>query len=1154
MSNHLSAYNTFTGIMDQDSNSRFIAPGNYIEANNLRNVIGGVLGDNCEIRGNIEVEFPKIPGDAPAFVLGAVEDKICNSIVYFVYRSRDHFILRYFPEQRSEDEPDGHITEVMNHENLFFFQNSPITGAVIIDARHLYWTDGKTVEGKTIEGREPRHIDMELATMEGKTTCYEIYFQADTFATPGHTISHSTKDLNLDEVLPPTVIYTVNGDPVEDQIQALADALTLLGYTVVNCENKLTVCHYLPEEYIFVTHSTGLLHFVPINHYPIPFVFSYTTLYKPSPKNPPRPVFYNNTDILGRTKVWRHTFQFIYRYIYYNGVRSVWSPISYVPTNFIFGGPTVFENSDAYNEIQLFFDDVNLDNAGPKTFIRHIEIGVRYGEDEPFYSAAIIPISEMGITTHVFKFYNDRLMNLIPSDDNTTADLQVLKNFDKIYRVTNAIETVTDSKGNINMVLAGGKSGFNMPECFRATYEFLESSPDLDVFPDPQDTMLKAFKAFGTYSFGAIFEDALGRQSSVYDLFTITFTQAGGLYPVYTPIQFSFPDALPLDITTFRLVCTKNQNQAVYVQTPVINADYFKWSSPSNELTQTTYAAGDATYVGLQFNLDELAENNVLNFFDRQLPNNAFIPASGDRVRIVVDETGSITGLETYDFEILGYCIGSPDGVYANDTFWVFIKFDPAYIDFQTIYIPLTVPTDFLIAELYTPYTINEKIYYELPTAVHTNLAGGGFVPDFTLVNIGDTYVRNKVFNLNNIGTDKAFNIETPYLYLNIKKKGGDWGRPHVEDPDFRETYRYNETRISDVYIPDTNTNGLHSYKSLDFFTIDRRNGAIQRAIFTGDTLNLICRHRIQPVYVGSDRVMTRDGQNLAVTNNRFNVGNALMQQWGTQNPESVVFDNGYIYGWDRQSKVFWRKSNEGLTALSGRGLYSFFQAVGRGQLILGENFDRAQVGIDRRHNTIMVTFNRLDNTGTPYTIFYSESKDGWYTYASFKPVEGYGWIGTDYVSFKNGVLWKHESEEVPYNNFYGAQFSASMKFAFNPSPEIEKIIHNIKIHADQMWDVLFAKVPDNALYPMGQTSQIKASHFVDKEGSWRADFMRNINDESAEFTAISDPSARQLAALTRGETLRGQVFEITLQNEFPEILSCLRRVDIEYSPSYPVI
>jgi hypothetical protein len=163
-------------------------------------------------------------------------------------------------------------------------------------------------------------------------------------------------------------------------------------------------------------------------------------------------------------------------------------------------------------------------------------------------------------------------------------------------------------------------------------------------------------------------------------------------------------------------------------------------------------------------------------------------------------------------------------------------------------------------------------------------------------------------------------------------------------------------------------------------------------------------------------------------------------------------------------------------------------------------------------------------------TIAFLESVEGekteysgqWKTNYSFIP-EYYGYTSNSLISFINGNLWLHHSNNIR-NNFYGLQQEQTITFVVNIQPDTIKRLLAMAQYTNQPWYVKSVVIPASANYPTGQSSSILATKFVSKEGVWYAEFNKDANDPR--FTSPLD-------ALLNGREVRGQTAEITIGNQY---------------------
>ena len=140
---------------------------------------------------------------------------------------------------------------------------------------------------------------------------------------------------------------------------------------------------------------------------------------------------------------------------------------------------------------------------------------------------------------------------------------------------------------------------------------------------------------------------------------------------------------------------------------------FWKIDQGEDTATSTTYAAGDANYVGLSFNPTEEIAGSLRNqFFYSQRTEKVFVPVIGDRLQFMqwLITSGSNPGyanIKDYNFNIEGYNLSTVTGTSTIDKFTIFLKFED-FPDFST----LGGATDYILCEVYRPNnSVSDKIF-----------------------------------------------------------------------------------------------------------------------------------------------------------------------------------------------------------------------------------------------------------------------------------------------------------------------------------------------------------------------------------------------------------------------------------------------------------
>lgn len=87
------------------------------------------------------------------------------------------------------------------------------------------------------------------------------------------------------------------------------------------------------------------------------------------------------------------------------------------------------------------------------------------------------------------------------------------------------------------------------------------------------------------------------------------------------------------------------------------------------------------------------------------------------------------------------------------------------------------------------------------------------------------------------------------------------------------------------------------------------------------------------------------------------------------------------------------------------------------------------------------------------YTITFSERNKGWTSFWSYIP-DWFSRLNNRFFSIKNGQVWEHNDVDNPVmNNFYGAQYSSSIKTVFNDDMIHDKAFKTLVLESPEKWD-----------------------------------------------------------------------------------------------------
>lgn len=1182
----------FTGSQDTDSSLLRVKPNDFTGALNFRNGYGTKLGRGQNYKGN-NLKSTTLPTGVNT-CLGTYEDKRCNSIIYFIQNDiGTHGIYRFWPYDPGTD---GAIYKVL--ETIFLGwdgSHDKITQADLVDGKLLYWTNGRS-EKNTLFSGTPMKINMEKASYRRKIFSYEIIADETSFD-PGPT----PLTIAVSDILTGFVFATKNftvpaASTLAQGIQYITDQINIGPLAqwadATNCGTFVRIVVNGIQRIVTLTGAgAGSVFFVPTNSYPSPFKEEWLPLIKMPPICEPTP-FYIANPAIKENQLFGKVVQFRYQYVYDDGEESSWSPISYIPTNIGDNITGDVQPDQLYNEILIDYTDDLLSDPDWRSLIRKVRLAVRYGNNGQWRLIDTINTNAMGLATQQYTFRNDSVYSVVPSDDTGAAEgTQAIQNQSFVPRACGALRVVADESGASRLVLGAIKENYDI-DCVVDATVVVNQNPSSFIYAAPAlQGSIKQFKNGGSYDVAIVYKDRFGRSVPALKLgrVNIPFTLASSQDLMRHEINVLLNHVPPTWAYYYHIAITRNQNQNTYVQKAIIDTDYVFIDPSTNRLIAATFAA--ATHVLFVYDRSvELTTDTypgVANIFDGKFVFEGFDPERGDRLQVLRDGDasgnfnvwGNIAAVDLLDanWPIVGHytrVVPAPNPSTESVTERSFVLEKEAIHADLNGFSSAVTNNEYMLVEVYRPIPAQDSLYYEVPgtckKVINPTLGSRQHeVNPVILLNKADTYVGNGTLVVPNFNAATQMYdfatlsvplLERKDLYNLSSEEDADHGRVHVEDDTYGERFYYNRFRNSRIFIPDTQINGLATFSGLDYKQVDKECGNIKYLAWVKDVLLAICQFKIQPIYVSKDRVLDiRGGDQLTRTDQLFNLAQELKQNWGVEQVESVVVEEGHVYGWDPYNGVVWRYSSNGLIAISDYGQSIAIKNYAKARLQAGSGLsNNVYGGYERRHKVYYLSFadtKGSTNEDKPITFAFYEEKmnspdnQGWNGTVSFVP-EAYGRMGMFFISFVLGELWIHEHNGVPYNNFYDIQYATNVKFVFNSEPRRYKIPHNIQVQGKGKWVSPIINVGASHQIPGGQRSKILTGNWKNVEDVWGADFLRDGFDTAAVFLAIADPTVRFDTAVMKGRRLKCYAMEITLELEDSSVEGYIDRVDIEYTDS----
>ena len=365
-------------------------------------------------------------------------------------------------------------------------------------------------------------------------------------------------------------------------------------------------------------------------------------------------------------------------------------------------------------------------------------------------------------------------------------------------------------------------------------------------------------------------------------------------------------------------------------------------------------------------------------------------------------------------------------------------------------------------------------------------------------------------------------------------------GRAFVIDPYAKETYFPTVIRYSLDYQQNTNINNTNRFRPENLDEYDRQRGDIQRLITRGRQLRVFQSRGCGMAPIYQNVMQTADGtdivsQNAAVLNKiqyyqgEFGLGD---QYCSLASSAQADYFTDPIIG----AQV--RLSADGLTSLTEvyKAHYYLNNKITKYQKKVADKFGNGGyakiLGVydvfEEQFTTCMQGSTDVSNPMDDMTFAFSESRNCYVAFYDFYPE----WIcnaGNLIITWKNGELWTHNNTSA-YANFYGTQYSPSIKLVFNENQNIKKHFNTITTLGNTTW---VASTNGDITTNLGQYSRLSQNDFKIKDDKYHAAFKRDA-------TAANDTTK-----LYNGNVLKGSWLEINLKPVNPQSLVDLYYVDV---------
>ena len=161
-------------------------------------------------------------------------------------------------------------------------------------------------------------------------------------------------------------------------------------------------------------------------------------------------------------------------------------------------------------------------------------------------------------------------------------------------------------------------------------------------------------------------------------------------------------------------------------------------------------------------------------------------------------------------------------------------------------------------------------------------------------------------------------------------------------------------------------------------------------------------------------------------------------------------------------------------------------------------------------------------------TVWFSEDANAWLSFLDFIP-EMMATCGVDYVSFKDGAMWLHNSNDTR-GSFYGTAYDAEVTVPFNTPPDVQKRFETIEQESNSVWK---SDTDGDIVTLSGQTSLLEAAFYTEfQQGEWAAALRKDSSSPNETYPLLNGYDLRDRVIsfrLVNGDTTRATLEAVAL-------------------------
>ena len=308
---------------------------------------------------------------------------------------------------------------------------------------------------------------------------------------------------------------------------------------------------------------------------------------------------------------------------------------------------------------------------------------------------------------------------------------------------------------------------------------------------------------------------------------------------------------------------------------------------------------------------------------------------------------------------------------------------------------------------------------------------------------------------------------------------------------------------FSGLYNKNTSLNDLNQFIMAEKITkeLEPTYGSIQKLFARDSDLVAFCEDKVVQIAADKDIIFNADGNpQLTASNKVLGQSRPFVGEYGiSKNPESFASSSYRAYFTDKQRGAVLRLSMDGLTPISEAGMKDWFRDKFRG------NYFNIVGSYDNNKDNYNLTFDsgaafnpdfNFKSTDASVTVTYKEAVKGWVSFKGFIQESGVSCVN-DYFTFRNGDIYRHNTQTGDTNNFYGQDQDSFITAVFNSAATSVKHFNTLNYDGEDGWFCQFINTDLESGSTLGR--------FKNKENKY---FAAIVNDGLAQNSQLPDTSS----------------------------------------------